>query len=54
MLFRLLRLIGAPIRLSKAKFRKVDAKGAEAANVQMKEILAAEAVRQGTKENPQT
>ena len=44
-LFRLLKIDENANKIVEGKVHKVDAKGAEAANVQMKEILAAEAVR---------
>ena len=45
MLFRLLKIDENANKIVEGKVHKVDAKGAEAANTQMKEILAAEAVR---------
>ena len=44
-LFRLLKIDENANKIVEGKVHKVGAKGAEAANVQMKEILAAEAVR---------
>ena len=44
-LFRLLKIDENANKIVEGKVHKVDAKGAEAANAQMKEILAAEAVR---------
>lgn len=44
-LFRLLKIDENANKIVEGKVHKVDAKGAEAADVQMKEILAAEAVR---------
>ena len=44
-LFRLLKIDENANKIVEGKVHKVDAKGAEAANAQMKEILAAEAIR---------
>ena len=44
-LFRLLKIDENANKIVEGKVHKVDAKGAAAANTQMKEILAAEAVR---------
>ena len=44
-LFRLLKIDENANKIVEGKVHKVDAKGAEAANTQMKEILAAEAIR---------
>ena len=44
-LFRILKIDENANKIVEGKVHKVDAKGAEAANAQMKEILAAEAVR---------
>ena len=44
-LFRLLKIDENANKIVEGKVHKVDVKGAEAANAQMKEILAAEAIR---------